>query len=167
MNAPDTKQHRAHSESGWIPLSTTRTCNAFPKVGLNSKFKSFTLLLFPPSHSLFFQLSHICINVTKLNCTAGELDVYEKLNVVVRRKPEENNFKAVLETIRDLMLVGDTRSVSAVGQVDGAADAERQLAESAGTRPSVVPHWLHDLLLGYGDPDAAHYSKYFTTNCFY
>lgn len=41
----------------------------------------------------------------------------------MRRKPKENNFKAVLETIRDLM---NTRCV--------------------------VPDWLHDVFLGYGDP---------------
>ena len=49
----------------------------------------------------------------------------------MRRKPKENNFKAVLETIRDLM-----------------------------NTDCVVPDWLHDLILGYGSPDAAHYSQY-------
>ncbi|GAA27332.2 intron-binding protein aquarius [Clonorchis sinensis] len=56
-------------------------------------------------------------------------DLYDTFNVLVRRKPKENNFKAVLETIRDLM---NTRSV--------------------------VPDWLLDLLMGYLDPAAAHYS---------
>ncbi|CAL1539785.1 unnamed protein product [Lymnaea stagnalis] len=60
----------------------------------------------------------------------GEEDVYETFNVMMRRKPKENNFKAVLETIRDLM-----------------------------NTDCVVPDWLHDLILGYGDPDSAHYSK--------
>ncbi|CAG5126688.1 unnamed protein product, partial [Candidula unifasciata] len=60
----------------------------------------------------------------------GEEDVYETFNVMMRRKPKENNFKAVLETIRDLM-----------------------------NTQCVVPDWLHDLILGYGDPDSAHYSK--------
>uniref|UniRef100_A0A0X3QDM8 Intron-binding protein aquarius n=1 Tax=Schistocephalus solidus TaxID=70667 RepID=A0A0X3QDM8_SCHSO len=57
-------------------------------------------------------------------------DVYDTFNVIVRRKPKENNFKAVLDTIRDLM---NTRSV--------------------------VPDWLLDLLMGYQDPAAAHYSR--------
>ena len=57
-------------------------------------------------------------------------DPYESFNLIVRRKPKENNFKAVLATIRSLM---NTRCV--------------------------VPEWLHDVLLGYGDPGAAHYSK--------
>lgn len=60
---------------------------------------------------------------------AGTLDVYASLNLVVRRKPEEGNFKAILECIRDLM------------------------GEQA-----AVPEWLHDLFLGYGDPGAAHWT---------
>ncbi|XP_023293066.2 RNA helicase aquarius [Lucilia cuprina] len=60
----------------------------------------------------------------------GGDDVYESFNIIMRRKPKENNFKAVLETIRHLM-----------------------------NTECVVPAWLHDILLGYGDPGAAHYSK--------
>lgn len=48
----------------------------------------------------------------------------------MRRKPKENNFKAVLETIRELM-----------------------------NTECVVPDWLHDIILGYGDPSAANYIK--------
>ncbi|KXS09989.1 P-loop containing nucleoside triphosphate hydrolase protein [Gonapodya prolifera JEL478] len=44
-------------------------------------------------------------------------------NLIVRRKPAENNFKPLLETIRDLVLQG-----------------------GAG-----VPRWLQDVYLGYGD----------------
>ena len=53
-------------------------------------------------------------------------DVYSTFNVVLRRKPAENNFKAVLETIRDLMQ----------GEL-------------------VVPEWLRSVFLGYGDPAGA------------
>jgi len=60
----------------------------------------------------------------------GTEDVYSSFNVLMRRKPKENNFKAVLETIRDLM-----------------------------NTQCVVPEWLHDILLGYGDPSSAHYSN--------
>uniref|UniRef100_A0A182YG12 RNA helicase aquarius n=1 Tax=Anopheles stephensi TaxID=30069 RepID=A0A182YG12_ANOST len=60
----------------------------------------------------------------------GREDVYEGFNIIMRRKPKENNFKAVLETIRHLM-----------------------------NTECVVPPWLHDILLGYGDPGAAHYSR--------
>ncbi|XP_029454885.1 RNA helicase aquarius isoform X2 [Rhinatrema bivittatum] len=60
----------------------------------------------------------------------GAEDVYETFNIIMRRKPKENNFKAVLETIRNLM-----------------------------NTDCVVPGWLHDIILGYGDPGSAHYSK--------
>lgn len=60
----------------------------------------------------------------------GGDDVYESFNIFMRRKPKENNFKAVLETIRHLM-----------------------------NTECVVPQWLHDILLGYGDPGSAHYSQ--------
>ncbi len=51
--------------------------------------------------------------------------VYGSFNILVRRKAAENNFKAVLETIRDLLNVP---------HVDKA-----------------VPDWLHDVFLGYGN----------------
>lgn len=60
----------------------------------------------------------------------GDEDIYETFNILLRRKPKENNFKAVLETIRELM-----------------------------NTECVVPDWLHDIILGYGDPGAAHYSR--------
>jgi len=56
-------------------------------------------------------------------------DVYSSFNIIIRRKPQENNFKAVLETIRDLMKSN-----------------------------AVVPPWLHDVFLGYGDPGKLFYS---------
>ena len=51
----------------------------------------------------------------------------------LRRRPKENNFKAVLETIRDVM------NVATVGKA--------------------IPPWLHDVFLGYGDAAAAHYKN--------
>ncbi|XP_057315687.1 RNA helicase aquarius-like [Hydractinia symbiolongicarpus] len=60
----------------------------------------------------------------------GDEDVYETFNIFMRRKPKENNFKAVLETIRDLM-----------------------------NTECLVPDWIHDIFLGYDDPAAAHYTK--------
>lgn len=65
------------------------------------------------------------------NASHGGEDVYEGFNIIMRRKPKENNFKAVLETIRELM-----------------------------NTECVVPDWLHDIILGYGDPGAACYSRY-------
>ncbi|PSC68726.1 Intron-binding aquarius [Micractinium conductrix] len=62
----------------------------------------------------------------------GAEDVYGTFNLLMRRKAKENNFKAVLESIRDLMGEEDTL---------------------------VLPPWLHDILLGYGDPGAADYRR--------
>jgi intron-binding protein aquarius len=56
------------------------------------------------------------------------------MNLVVRRKGNENNFKSVLETIRGLM--------------DGVASISR-----------VMPSWLQMILLGLGDPTAASYKS--------
>jgi intron-binding protein aquarius len=58
----------------------------------------------------------------------NDIDVYLGFNIFIRRKPKENNFKAILESIRDIMNTN-----------------------------LVVPKWLRDLLLGYGDPAAASY----------
>jgi intron-binding protein aquarius len=59
----------------------------------------------------------------------GGDSVYSTFNVIMKRKAQENNFKAVLECIRQLM------------------NAEFQ-----------VPEWLHDVLLGYGDPKETFYT---------
>ncbi|TPX64939.1 hypothetical protein SpCBS45565_g05517 [Spizellomyces sp. 'palustris'] len=68
-------------------------------------------------------------DMDRLQRKEGE-DVYPTFNVLMRRKPQENNFKAVLDTIRDLM------------QSD-----------------LVVPAWLHNVFLGYGDRNSAHFTK--------
>lgn len=59
---------------------------------------------------------------------AGQPDVYERINLIVRRNGRENNFKPVLESIRTLTL------------------SEVPLAS-----------WLHENFLGYGDPAGATY----------
>jgi intron-binding protein aquarius len=63
---------------------------------------------------------------------SGEIkeNVYTTFNLFVRRRPKENNFKAILESIRELM-----------------------------NTKFVVPDWLRDLILGYGDPASAHYTQ--------
>ncbi|KAK5629587.1 hypothetical protein RRF57_005302 [Xylaria bambusicola] len=58
----------------------------------------------------------------------GKPDVYERINLIVRRSGRENNFKPVLESIRTLTL------------------SEVPLAS-----------WLHENFLGYGDPAGATY----------
>lgn len=52
--------------------------------------------------------------------------VYDKFHLMVRRKPEKNNFKGVLETIKNLI-----------------------------NTKFVVPDWLRNLLIGFGDPNEA------------
>jgi intron-binding protein aquarius len=64
------------------------------------------------------------------------VNVYETLNLVVRRSGRENNFKSVLETIRSLMKGG------------------------ANSIFRSIPSWLMPVLLGYGgDPTMASYSS--------
>ncbi|KAF3577400.1 hypothetical protein DY000_02035589, partial [Brassica cretica] len=65
------------------------------------------------------------IDVTDI-AEKGAEDVYGTFNVLMRRKPKENNFKAILESIRDLM-----------------------------NEYCIVPDWLHNVFLGYGNPSAA------------
>ena len=57
-------------------------------------------------------------------------DMYSNFHLLVRRKPNQNNFKPILETIRDLM-----NSVT------------------------VIPKWLDKIFLGYGDPNQAEYNR--------
>jgi hypothetical protein len=57
-------------------------------------------------------------------------EIYSSFHLLVRRKPKENNFRAILETIRDLM-----------------------------NETTVIPPWLENIFLGYGDPTTADYRK--------
>ena len=60
----------------------------------------------------------------------GKPDVYESINVIVRRKGRENNFKKIMESIQSLTL----------------SDVP-------------VPVWLQEVFLGYGDPAGATYTR--------
>ena len=88
-----------------------------PKPVLKGEGRTFRVLLDPNQYHQDME-----------RASAGGEDTYETFNIIMRRKPKENNFKAVLETIRDLM-----------------------------NTSCVVPDFLHDIILGYGDPGAAHY----------
>lgn len=59
-------------------------------------------------------------------------DPYDSFNLLIRRDPVTNNFKSVLQTTRDLLNL---------------PHIEKE-----------VPVWLHNVLLGLGDPASAHYS---------
>ena len=57
-------------------------------------------------------------------------DIYQTFNILVRRKPQDNNFKAVLEAMRDAL-----------------------------STESNVPDWLQKVFFGFGDSSSAHYTK--------
>ncbi|EKX72358.1 conserved hypothetical protein [Theileria equi strain WA] len=57
-------------------------------------------------------------------------NMYLKMNLLIRRHARENNFKAVLGTLRSII-----------------------------NKPVEIPEWLHDLFLGFGDPQASQYSS--------
>jgi intron-binding protein aquarius len=62
--------------------------------------------------------------------TKGKQDVYQAINVIVRRKGRENNFKPILRTMQHLI------------------ESETQL-----------PSWFQEVFLGYGDPTSATYTQ--------
>lgn len=62
--------------------------------------------------------------------STSQSNVYEKFHLFIRRKPEQNNFKGVLETMRSLI-----------------------------NTKSLVPDWLKNLIIGFGDPAEAHHTN--------
>ncbi|KAI9839701.1 MAG: hypothetical protein M1838_004306, partial [Thelocarpon superellum] len=66
----------------------------------------------------------------RANISKGHPDVYNEINLLVRRKGRENNFKPVLESIK----------ISTLSDVP-------------------IPTWLQEVFLGYGDPASANYRK--------
>ena len=64
------------------------------------------------------------------NKSAGKSDVWDTINLVVRRRGRENNFKQILDSIRDLAMVDVP-----------------------------LPSWFQDVFLGFGDPASAGYKQ--------
>ena len=60
----------------------------------------------------------------------GKADIYQSVNLLLRRNRRENNFRPVLESIRSLVL----------------SDAP-------------LPSWLYEVFLGYGDPAGANHKN--------
>ncbi|KAF1812741.1 intron-binding protein aquarius [Eremomyces bilateralis CBS 781.70] len=60
----------------------------------------------------------------------SRVEVYENINLIIRRRARENNFKSILDSIRKLTL----------------SDIP-------------APSWLQEVFLGYGDPSSASYKK--------
>lgn len=79
---------------------------------------------------LLLRLDVASYKADKERADAGTGDVYESINLIVRRRARENNFKAVLESLKQLTL----------------SDVP-------------VPQWLQEVFLGYGDPASATYKR--------
>ena len=62
--------------------------------------------------------------------SAENLDIWESINMVVRRRGGENNFKPILESIKNLALA-----------------------------KIALPDWYRDVFLGFGDPSKANYHQ--------
>ncbi|KAI0166061.1 hypothetical protein GGR57DRAFT_4270 [Xylariaceae sp. FL1272] len=81
-----------------------------------------------PTRRMQLRLDPSMYNDDMDRASRNKPDVYERINLIVRRSGRENNFKPVLESIRTLTL------------------SEVPLAS-----------WLHENFLGYGDPAGATY----------
>ncbi|QIW95173.1 hypothetical protein AMS68_000691 [Peltaster fructicola] len=81
----------------------------------------------PQQRRLMLKLDPIAY---KMDQDRKKADIYESINLVVRRRGRENNFKAVLDSIKSLLLSSAT-----------------------------VPKWLQDVFLGFGDPSSASYKR--------
>lgn len=84
----------------------------------------------PRQRRLLLRLDVASYKQDKERSDAGKGDVYDSINVIVRRRARENNFKAVLQSIRQLVV----------------ADV-------------ACPSWLQEVFLGYGDPASATYKR--------
>ena len=84
-------------------------------------------------------------------------ELYGSFNLLVRRRPEENNFKAILQTIRSIM--DDPEGTQAVVPGEFGRTAHTQEWTHKRRGDLYVSDWLHDLFLGYGDPGAAQYFR--------
>ena len=81
-----------------------------------------------PSRRIHVKLDSNTYKEDMARVAGGKPNIYESINVLVRRRSRENNFRGILESIRSLAL------------------SEVPLAS-----------WLHEVFLGYGDPAAATY----------
>lgn len=72
----------------------------------------------------------LLVSLDPLKYSRDAEGVYRGLNVIIRRKQRENNFNAVFATVKELILSEDD---------------------------VVIPEWLSDVFLGFGNPAAASY----------
>ncbi|MCJ1401489.1 hypothetical protein MMC11_004703 [Xylographa trunciseda] len=84
----------------------------------------------PGPRKLIVSLDPLAYKADEDEKTKGRPDVYASINIIVRRKGRENNFKRILESIKSLTL----------------SDVP-------------VPEWLQEVFLGYGNPAGANYTQ--------
>lgn len=84
----------------------------------------------PRQRRLLVKLDATAYQEDAANVRKGKKDVLESINVVVRRRSRENNFKPMLESVRQLA-----------------------------TSDVALPSWLQDVFLGLGDPAGATYKR--------
>ena len=84
----------------------------------------------PRSRRLLVNIDSAAYQLDRGMMNSGTPSIYDEINVVVRRRGRENNFKPVLESIRSLTL-----------------------------SHLPVPSWLQEVFLGYGDPASANYKN--------
>ena len=84
----------------------------------------------PRQRKLIVNVDALAYKVDEDRKFKGRADIYETINVIVRRKGRENNFKRILESIKSLAL----------------SDIP-------------VPSWFQEVFLGYGNPAGANYTQ--------
>ncbi|GAB7363062.1 hypothetical protein MBLNU230_g3355t1 [Neophaeotheca triangularis] len=84
----------------------------------------------PRQRRLLLRLDAASYRQDKERADKGQGDIYDNVNLIVRRRARENNFKSVLESIRQLT-----------------------------TSDVPAPEWLKDVFLGFGDPASASYKR--------
>ncbi|KAF2167911.1 hypothetical protein M409DRAFT_22057 [Zasmidium cellare ATCC 36951] len=84
----------------------------------------------PKQRRLLLRLDAAAYQADKERADANKGDIYDSINLVVRRRSRENNFRPVLESIKQLAL-SDTP----------------------------IPAWLQEVFLGFGDPSSASYKR--------
>ncbi|KAK5669780.1 hypothetical protein QVD99_004160 [Batrachochytrium dendrobatidis] len=107
----------------FISAQTTRIHEDKPRVWRNQR-----------SISVLFDTNQYLLDT--LTGNKAKTNVSDTFNVVIRLRSELNNFKAVLDALRDAAHCSD-----------------------------IVPEWFHDLVLGYGDRKSAHYSQLEFSDC--
>ena len=84
----------------------------------------------PRQRRLLLRLDPVAYQADKQRTESGKSDIYDTINLVVRRRGRENNFRPVLESVKRL----------ALSEVP-------------------APSWLQEVFLGYSDPAAATYQR--------